>query len=136
MWATDTLFLNDLKKIFRFVVAIFCESRDNKPELVSGWDFFGIPNPGDRDLDLKIPKIPKFSVFAVFWPTRFFRDFLKIPGIFGKSQGFGIFFLSLVTLIPGILVPGNRDFSLFRDFNPRDRDFFVGWDIPTKSQLW
>ena len=69
----------------------------------------------------EIPKIPKSPesglIFSgIFFQSRNFysQDFLKIPGIYPKfpefvSPGFGIF-------IPGI--------------------FFVGWDIPTKSQLW
>ena len=52
-----------------------------------------------------------FGVFTIFWLSGFFRDFLKIPGIFGKSPGFGIFFQS-------------RDFYP-RDFHPRDSGFFL-----------
>ena len=68
----------------------------------------------------------KFWVFTIFWLSGFFRDFLKIPGIFGQSPGFGIFF-SL-----GIFIPGIRDFSQSRDLYPRDSDFFsLGIFIPT-----
>ena len=47
-------------------------------------------NPGDRDLKTS----EKFWVFTIFWLLGFFRDFLKIPGIFRKSAGFGIFLVS------------------------------------------
>ena len=91
--------------------------------------FSGIPNPESRsrgfgigifyfELDRRISKIPKSrgsgSGFAN--PEKIPSD--KIPKI-GIRDFFGIFYLRD---IPGIK-------------NPRDRDFFVGWDIPTKSQL-
>ena len=97
--------------------------------MVSGYENFEkIPeaksrkskNPEDRDLDLKILKksrmenpeiprigsfflgtIPKFLNLRVSLPSGFFQDFLKIPGIFGLSQGFEIF-LSLGMFISGI----------------------------------
>ena len=75
-----------------------------------------------------------FLTIGIF--ERFFensRDFWQISGI----QDF---------LILGIFVPGIRDFSKFRDFYLQDSgffifgisrgsEFFVGWDILTKSQL-
>ena len=65
-------------------------------ELVLGWDFFGIPNPKSRFL--RIPyRFYGFLTIGIF---------LKIPGICGKSPGFGIFFES-------------------RDFSPRDSGFFL-----------
>ena len=37
--------------------------------------------------------VKNFWILTVFWPSGFFRDFLKIPWIFGKSPKFGIFYL-------------------------------------------
>ena len=53
----------------------------------------------------------KFLLFTIFCLSGFFRDFLEIPGISGKSPGFGNFFYS-------------RDFYP-RDFHPRDSGFFL-----------
>ena len=64
--------------------------------------------------------------FHDFLNIGIFSGFSEIPGIFGQSPGFGIFF-SL-----GIFIPGIRDFSQSRDLYPRDSDFFsLGIFIPT-----
>ena len=109
--------------------------------------FFGIPNTESRSrgfgigifyfwLDRKIPKILKsrgsgsglenleskipILGLTVFWPSGFFRDFLKIPRIrdYFKSWNFypldSKFFISVEIFIPGI-----------RDFNPGDSGFFL-----------
>ena len=82
-------------------------------------------NPGDRDsfsLGIFIPEIRNFFQSRDFYPghSGFFsisgfypRDFRKIPEIYAKFPGFGIFYLRDN---PGILYP--------QDFFPRD--FFVG----------
>ena len=147
-----------------------------------GWDFFGIPNP-DRGIVIgisyfglkrRISKIPKcrgsgskyerfekisknpFKKYKknLFWPSGFFRDFLKIPGIFQNPQD-SVFlgnpqdsrdFLSLRIFILrirdyfilGILIPrfgifrGFFIFGISREFS-RDRDFFRGMGYPDKK---
>ena len=70
----------------------------------------------------------------------FFGIFGRSPGfrIFGKSPGFRIFLVSGFFLISGFLSPGFFTFGISRGFllSPGSVFFFVGWDIPTKSQFW
>ena len=91
--------------------------------------------------------IPSRGWHQSWLSSGFFRDFLKIPriGDFFESRDFysrdsGFF------LISGFLFLGfsqNRDFFgilYHRDIpeiflSPESGFFFVGWDIPTKSQL-
>ena len=67
----------------------------------------------------RIPGIRDFFWVLGFSHPRFSPnhwDLRQLPGIYAKS--------------PGLLSPG------FGIFYPRDRDFFVRWDIPTKIQLY
>ena len=128
--------------------------------------FFGIPNTESRSrgfgigifyfwLDRKIPKILKsrgsgsglenleskipILGLTVFWPSGFFRDFLKIPRIrdYFKSWNFypldSKFFISVEIFIPGIrdFNPGDSGFFLISGFYPQDlceiRDFLSSW---------
>ena len=107
------------------------------------WFFSGSRIPGigiwkfRKSLYWKIPKIPKFRGLLTI---EIFRAFLIIPGIFGKSPGFGIFFLSHGIFIPEIrdfFIPGIRNFWVSgflsprfgffksRNFYPRDLGFFL-----------
>ena len=85
------------------------------------------------------PRIRDFFSLGIFWVSGFFesRDFW-VSGFWSPNSGF----LSL-----GILIPKFGIFwvsGFFRDFLSSgypdffyfwDRDFFLEWDIPTKSQL-
>ena len=92
------------------------------PELASGWDF-----SRSRNTFKKYKK--NFWLFTVFWPSEFFRDFLKSPEFLANPLDSGFFFLSLEIFIPGILVPGIRDFRKI----PGIRDFFRGMGYPDKK---
>ena len=95
-------------------------------------------NPGDRDQDLKITrksrvenledtKIPEIGIYF-YRISCGIRDFLSLGNFF---PGIREFFLSRDS---GFFK--SRDFKTGIFYYPRDRDFFVGWDNPTKSQLW
>ena len=56
----------------------------------------------------------KILGFTVFGPSELKRDFQKIPGIFRKSPGFGIFFS-----VSGFLSPGFGIFLYFEISIPR-----------------
>ena len=87
------------------------------------WFFFGISRSG--------------SALSKFWLLRFpgHRDFFWI---FWKSRDLCNFFLYIGILILAFSQnPRNSGFFSFRGFFiPGIEIFFVGWDIPTKSQLW
>ena len=104
-------------------------SGSKNPEEIPSAKFRKSKNPGDRDRDFEIPKIRGIGI-SFCW--NFFNT---------RDSGF---FLISEFLFSG-LMQNPRDSGFFRDFVTsgypwnflsRDRDFFVRWDITTKSQLW
>ena len=124
----------------------------HSPEFASGWDFFGIgifcfglnrkipKSRGSGSGFLNLEKIPsaksRKSQNPGFLTIGIFSKFYENPRDFKQSPGFGIFF-SLGIFIPRTLSK-SAGFGIFqlRDFLSPGSGFFVGWDIPTKSQLW
>ena len=99
-------------------------------------------NPGNRDWAMETSKKSEISrvehLQNLAWSGYGFEYFEKNPEKIPSEKSRKLknprdrnLFLSL-----GILTPEIRDFSYFRNFYPKDCDFFVGLDIPTKSRLW
>ena len=91
--------------------------------------FFGYPEIRKFELSLEFLR-KKFMLFPVLRPSRFFENH-RSSGFFSGYPGIGNFLLSRFLRVSGFESPGFRFFIPgIRDFYLRDRDFFVGWDIP------